>query len=113
MDNKKFDPVEVKEAIHNASPKLEQLFQIIRQVDANDMQTHGHYFKHFIFSDVKEEGYGAKIVASAFMAEGYKNLIVARAVNGQKSLKLTLVPTGADGQNKAFGLLSSSAIFNS
>jgi len=113
LDNKKFDPQEVKLAIHNASPKLEQLFQIIEQVDANDMKTHGQYFKHFIYSDVKEEGYGAKILASAFIANGYKNLITAKTVPGQKSLKLTLMPTGADGKNKAFGLLSSSAIFNS
>ena len=113
LDNKKFDPQEVKLAIHNASPKLEQLFQIIEQVDANDMKTHGQYFKHFIYSDVKEEGYGAKIIASAFIANGYKNLITAKAVPGQKSLKLTLLPTGAAEKNKAFGLLSSSAIFNS
>ena len=113
LDNKKFDPAAVKLAIHNASPKLEQLFQIIEQVDANDMQTHGQYFKHFIFSDVKEEGYGAKILASAFIANGYKNLITARTVPGQKALKLTLLPTGADGKDKAFGLLSSSALFNS
>ena len=104
MDSKSFDPAKVKAAIHNASPKLEQLFQIIQQVDANDLQMHGHYFKHFIFSDVKEKGYGAKILASAFMAEGYKNLITARAVPGQKALRLTLLPTGADGKDKAFGL---------
>ncbi len=113
LDNKKFDPEAVKLAIHNASPKLEQLFQIIEQVDANDMRTHGQYFKHFIFSDVKEEGYGAKILASAFIANGYKNLITARAIPGQKALKLTLLPTGEDGKDKAFGLLSSSALFNS
>ncbi len=113
MDKKNFNPEMVKEAIHNASPKLEQLFQIIAQVDANDLQTHGHYFKHFIFSDVKEEGYGAKILASAFIANGYKNLITARSVPGQKALKLTLLPTGTDGKDKAFGLLSSSPIFNS
>jgi len=113
LDNRKFDPAEVKQAIHNASPKLEQLFRIIQQVDENDMQTHGQYFKHFIFSDVKEEGYGAKILASAFIANGYKNLITARAIPGQKALKLTLLPTGADGKDKAFGLLSSSALFNS
>jgi hypothetical protein len=50
MDQASFKPDEVKAAIHNASPKLEQLFRIIAQVDANDMQTHGRYFKHFIFS---------------------------------------------------------------
>jgi len=113
LDKKTFKPELVKEAIHNASPKLEQLFRIIEQVDANDLQTHGHYFKHFIFSDVKEEGYGAKILASAFIANGYKNLITPRVIPGQKALKLSLLPTGADGKDKAFGLLSSSPLFNS
>ena len=113
MDNKKFNPEMVKTAIHNASPKLEQLFHIIQQVDENDMKTHGKYFKHFIFSDVKEEGYGAKILASAFIANGYKNLITAQTIENRKSSKLILLPTGADGKNKSFGLLSSSAIFNS
>ena len=112
FDGKKFDPALVEAAMHNASPKLEQLFQIIEQVDANDMATHGKLFKHFIFSDVKEEGYGAKILASAFVAKGYKNLISTRTVFGQKSLKMTLLPTGEDGENKSFGLLSSSAIFS-
>ena len=113
LDSNKFNPAIVMSAIHNASPKLEQLFNIIKQVDENDMATHGRYFKHFIFSDVKEKGYGAKILASAFIANGYKNLITARSVTGQKALKLTLLETGADGKNKAFGLLSSSALFNS
>jgi hypothetical protein len=113
LDNRKFDPALVMNAIHNASPKLEQLFNIIKQVDENDMKTHGKYFKHFIFSDVKEEGYGAKILASAFIANGYKNLITSRSVLGQKALKLTLQETGTDGKNKSFGLLSSSALFNS
>jgi hypothetical protein len=113
MDNDNFKPLAVKAAIHNASPKLEQLFRIIEQVDENDLNTHGKYFKHFIFSDVKEEGYGAKIVASAFIANGYKNLITARTIPGQKALKLTLLPTGEDGKNKGFGILSSSTLFNS
>ena len=112
FDSKKFDPASVEAAMHNASPKLEQLFQIIEQVDANDLETHGQLFKHFIFSDVKEEGYGAKILASAFVAKGYKNLISTRAVPGQKALKMTLLQSGADGLNKSFGLLSSSAIFS-
>ena len=111
FDNKKFNPELVEAAMHNASPKLEQLFQIIEQVDENDLATHGKYFKHFIFSDVKEQGYGAKILASAFVSKGYKNLIASRALPNQKALKMTLLQAGADGANNSFGLLSSSAIF--
>lgn len=113
IDNKKFNKNLVKETIHNASPKLEQLFDIIKQVDEHDMNTYGKYFKHFIFSDVKEEGYGAKILASAFVANGYKNLITAQKIGNQKSLKLSLLNAGTDGKNKSFGILSSTALFNS
>ena len=113
IDNKKFNKNLVKETIHNASPKLEQLFDIINQVDEQDMNTYGKYFKHFIFSDVKEEGYGAKILASAFVANGYKNLITTQKVGNQKSLKLSLLNAGKEGKNKSFGILSSTALFKS
>ena len=81
-------------------------FQIIEQVDANDMETHGKYFKHFIFSDVKEEGYGAKILASAFVANGYKNLIGAQNVANQKALKLTLMGTLRFARPTSCGIVS-------
>lgn len=111
LDSKKFDPNEVEAAIHEASPKLEQLFRIIEQVDANDMATHGKYFKHFIFSDVKEQGYGAKIIASAFIADGYYNLLEAKKIPNQKALRLSLNETSAEEKNFAFGVLSSTALF--
>jgi hypothetical protein len=111
LDNKKFDPNEVEAAIHDASPKLEQLFRIIEQVDKNDMATHGKYFKHFIFSDVKEQGYGAKIIASAFIADGYYNLLEAKKIPNQKALRLSLNETKADEKDFAFGMLSSTALF--
>ena len=114
LDSTKFNPEKVTAAIHESSPKLEQLFRIIEQVDANDMATHGKLFKHFIFSDVKEEGYGAKILASAFIAKGFKNLITFQMkVNRQMAPKLVLLEAGPDGKDKSFGILSSSAIFNS
>ena len=112
FDNRNFNAEEVLESIHTASPKLEQLFHIIAQVDENDMNTHGKYFKHFIFSDVKEGGYGAKILASAFIANGYKNLITAVPVQNQKSMRMTLLKAGEDGRSKSFGLLASTAVFN-
>ena len=111
LDNKKFDPNEVEAAIHDASPKLEQLFHIIEQVDKNDMATHGKYFKHFIFSDVKEQGYGAKIIASAFIADGYYNLLEAKKIPNQKALRLSLNEASAEEKDFAFGMLSSTALF--
>jgi len=111
LDNKKFDPNDVEDAIHEASPKLEQLFRIIEQVDKNDMETHGTLFKHFIFSDVKEQGYGAKIIASAFIANGYNNLLEAKKIPNQKALRLTLLETASEEKNNSFGMLSSTALF--
>jgi len=111
LDNNKFNPNEVDIAIHEASPKLEQLFRIIEQVDENDMATHGKYFKHFIFSDIKEQGYGAKIIASAFIANGYYNLLEARKIANQKALRLTLLATKDDEKDFSFGMLSSTALF--
>ena len=113
FDNANFDPSIVETDLTNASPKLEQLFQIIKQVDENDMRSHRKLFKHFIFSDVKEEGYGAKILTSAFIARGYHNLITARPVDNQKSLRLTLLETEEEDKNNSFGVLSSSPMFNS
>jgi len=107
MDKKEFNKKKVKELMHNASPKMEQLFEIIKQVDDNDFETHGRYFKHFIFSDVKEEGYGAKILASGFIANGYNSLI------DSKKGKLVLKTASQNEKNNSFGLLSSSAIFKS
>ena len=113
LDNTKFNPEAVTAAIHDSSPKLEQLFRIIEQVDANDMATHGKLFKHFIFSDVKEEGYGAKILASAFIAKGFKSLISYHKTQlTQIKPRLMLLEAGEDGKNKSFGILSSTAIFN-
>jgi hypothetical protein len=113
LDNKGFNPSEVQNDIHESSPKLEQLFRIIKQVDENDMEMHGKYFKHFIFSDVKDQGYGAKIIASAFIANGYNNLLEARNIPNQKALRLSLLKTDENEKYNSFGMLSSTAIFNS
>jgi len=111
LDNNKFDPYKVEHDIHESSPKLEQLFRIIKQLDENDMATHGTYFKHFIFSDVKEQGYGAKIIASAFIANGYNNLLEARKIPNQKALRLSLLDTDPSEKFNSFGMLSSTALF--
>ena len=113
FDNANFDEEAVIEAIHDSSPKLEQLLRIIKQVDENDMRVHGKLFKHFIFSDVKAGGYGAKILASAFIAEGYTNLLEARNTAGRKSVQLALGRATGDERSNAFCILSSSTLFES
>jgi len=73
FDNAKFDPAALRAAIHakdSASPKLVALFKKIKELDAADL-ARGKLFKHYIFSDVKQ-GYGARILTSAFFAEGFE-----------------------------------------
>jgi len=113
FDNDSFNESAVIEAIHDSSPKLEQLLRIIKQVDENDMREHGKLFKHFIFSDVKAGGYGAKILASAFIAVGYTNLLEARNTEGRKSVQLVLAKATPAERSNAFCILSSSTLFES
>jgi hypothetical protein len=111
FDNDKFDTEKVMASIHYSSPKLEQLLSIIKQVDRNDMETHGKLFKHFIFSDVKAGGYGAKILASALIANGYNSLLHSALIHGVHNL--TLKKSQQKDDFNSFALLSSSAVYES
>lgn len=71
FDKRTFQKEQMDNDIPLASPKLDVLLEKIEELDKRDMEKHGHLFKHMIFSDVKSLGYGAKIVASAFLARGY------------------------------------------
>ena len=108
FDNSTFNPKQLNDAIEFRSPKMTQLLQNIQNLDELDMKNNGKKFKHFIFSDVKEGGYGAKIIASAFAANGYNNVIKARKIPKQSKLKLYIDYTNND---KNFGLLSSNSVF--
>ena len=61
----------VLDDLPKASPKLEALMKKIRSLDKKDMESHGHHFKHMIFSDVYKRGYGAKIIAAALASTGF------------------------------------------
>jgi len=78
VDSKGFKADAFNEAYIEYSPKLAQLFSIIKDLDENDMKTHGKLFKHFIFSDVKEQGYGVKVLVAGFEANGHKPVIRVR-----------------------------------
>ena len=88
-----------------ASPKLEAMLQNIEALDKNDLAISGHTFKHFIFSDIKFLGYGAKIIASGFIARGFKPILRL-----DKSRIVVDVPAG---NGKNFAVLSSTAIWDS
>jgi hypothetical protein len=70
LDGYQFNLKAFKEALPIASPKLEALFQKIKELDEEDKEKHGHHFKHLIYTDVKGPA-GAKIIAAAFKAKGF------------------------------------------
>jgi len=109
FDKAAYDPKKLNEELLEASPKMVQLLNNIRELDAQDVKYHGKKFKHFIFSDVKEGGYGAKIIASAFQANGYNNILKSKKVSNQINAKLYLDLETSNYQN--FALLSSNSVY--
>ena len=103
FDNSLFDRDKLLLDLGDASPKLTQLMNNIKELDRLDQEVHGRKFKHFIFSDVKEGGHGAKIIASAFMAFGYNNVIKVR----KSRLYIDIQKSSAN-----FGLLCSNSIYH-
>ena len=71
FDDETFDPKLLLENIQDYSPKLNALMTKIADLDRRDREKHGKLFKHFIFSDLKSGTYGAKMLASAFIAKGF------------------------------------------
>ena len=110
FDKSVFNQKKLNEDMEEASPKITQLLDNITKLDELDQKNHGKKFKHFIFSDVKEGGYGAKILASAFISNGYNNVIKARKIPKQQKLKLYI---DSSTSNKNFGLLCSNSIYGS
>ena len=70
FDTRRFSREELLKSIPEQSPKLAVMLKKIENLDKKDMQTHGKLFKHFIFSDIKNGVYGAKLLASALIARG-------------------------------------------
>lgn len=70
FEKKTFDVERVKTEIKLSSPKIYELMKKIQELDQADLTKEGKMYKHFIFSDVKQGGYGSKILASCFIAGG-------------------------------------------
>lgn len=102
FDSPKFDPKLTFEAIPTSSPKLQRMLDNIRKLDKQDLKKSGKNFKHFIYSDIKDQGYGAKIIASALISSGFSSCF-----NDKGSI---IVPPKNEA-NESFGLLSSTAIY--
>ena len=102
FDKPAFNPGQFNYDMATASPKMIELIANIKNLDAQDMRREGKRFKHFIFSDVKQGGYGAKIIASALVANGFNHCFT-------NSLKVK-VPTQNERQ-ETFGMMSSTAVY--
>jgi len=101
FDRVSFNPKTILEDMPASSPKMVSLFQNIKQLDEQDLRRDKVLYKHVIYSDVNQMGYGAKILASAFIAKDY-------SLAYDSDLKM--IPTSQKTFN-TFALLSSSAIF--
>jgi len=87
FDSEKFDPELLKSVSETNSPKLIALLNNIRNLDKKDKDKDGHYYKHFIFCDVKSSNQGARMLASAFVANGFHLAYDAHNKNHPKSPK--------------------------
>lgn len=103
FDKPSFDPVQFRKELPNCSPKLYDLITHIRELDSLDLENEGKLYKHFIFSDVKKGGYGAKIIASGLVAHGFNHCFDS---------KLNVEIPKKHPKNETFGVLSSTAIYN-
>ena len=114
FNKKAFDVAATDKLIPIASPKLEAMLQNIEALDKNDMTVFGKTFKHFIFSDIKLLGYGAKIIGAGLLARGWNNILkqeIRKTRKGnQKAYIAVDVPKGSAGRN--FAILSSTPVWS-
>ena len=103
FDKPTFNKMQFNVDMGAASSKMIELIANIKTLDQKDMQREGKRFKHFIFSDVKKGGYGAKIIASALVANGFNHCFTNK-------LKVK-VPTPNE-RAETFGIMSSTAMFD-
>ena len=108
IDNAAFSPEKFKADLKISGPKLMALIDNIRALDEADFRKTGHYFKHFIYSDIKSP-YGAKLIASALAAHGYHH---AYSPNKSKSsLTIDSPETLAQTKGNNFATLTSVQFF--
>jgi hypothetical protein len=107
FDKKTFNPDRFIEKLSVSSPNMLTLLNKIEELDKNDILKHGKLFKHFIFSDIRR-GYGAKVIASGFIAAGYT--IAITSISG----KIVVDQSVIDSKNESkFLVLSSTSIWES
>jgi len=87
FDNPEFSTEKLLDDIPTHSPKLHVLLDKIDKLDKKDIDKYGKKFKHFIFSDLKSGTYGAKLLASAFIAKGMNLGYSSKKIDNAKSEK--------------------------
>ncbi len=86
-----FNSVTMQPVLTAMSSKFSALLDTIRRLDEEDLQQHGTYFKHFIFTDLRNSATGAKALATYFQASGYP--LVLKPTKGTRKSKQGIVPT--------------------
>jgi hypothetical protein len=120
FDHPSFSPESLSDAIPSHSPKLAALLSNIAELDRADIREHGHPFKHFLFSDLKANPYGAKLLASALIANGFrlaysaepKPNITANTKKMYQKIELLENRTLATTAGQNFFLLASNSVYD-
>jgi hypothetical protein len=87
LDNREFNPNILLNDIKTHSPKLSALLNKIEELDKSDQKNYGKNFKHFIFSDLKSNSAGVKLIASAMISKGFHLGYKAEPINDTNSKK--------------------------
>ncbi|NDC83811.1 hypothetical protein EB093_09175, partial [bacterium] len=110
------DPAVLLADIGTHSPKLDVLLRKIKSLDESDRKEYGTHFKHMIFTDLKSNSYGVKIIASALIASGMVLGYAAESVDsGKKKFKKIQMSTDAELQKTKGSnlyMLSSTSVFD-
>ena len=118
FDNAEFKPTILLNDMKTHSPKLLALLNKIEQLDKSDFKTYGKHFKHFIFSDLKSNSAGVKLIASAMIAKGFHLGYKAEPINDdsnnkKKLKKIELLPENELSKTKNnFYLLTSVGLYD-
>ena len=103
IDSKSFNP---QDYLPSMSAKFNALINKIKELDAADMRDNETKYKHFIFTDIRESSFGAKVLAGFMIANGFQ------LRNSYEKSKSTFIETepvkgGCDG----FALLQSNPLW--
>ena len=105
FDKASFKPDIVLEDIDKYSPKVAALLKKIKELDDHDMLTEKKHYKHFIFSEVKQGGYGVKVITAALLANDF-------TLGYDKKIKVLPDNELLKTKGKNILLLSSTPVFN-